>query len=245
MSDDEEESEKIKEIKIVLLGESGVGKSSIIKQYVTKTFDPDINSSISSKYISKEITVPDINKRIKYNLWDTAGQEKYRSLAKIFYKDANVIIFVYSVDNLKSFESLKSFWYEETKNSSLSNVIFGLVGNKNDLYNISQVDKNEAIEWADSIGAIFQLTSAKSNEGIDLLFENLGKKIFNPEFDYKKEDEEAKKNYEMKKKAKEENKNKDNDAKDDDVVKIPEVKSIKLNDKNLVVNDNKKKKGCC
>ena len=243
MSDDED-SEKLKEVKVVLLGESGVGKSSIIKQYVTKTFDPDIDSSISSKYISKEITVPDIEKKIKFNLWDTAGQEKYRSLAKIFYKDANIIVFVYSIENLKSFEGLKSYWYEEVKANSLSNVLFAVVGNKNDLYNISQVDNKQAIEWADSINGIFQLTSAKINVGIDLLFENLGKKIFNPDFDYKKDEEEAKKIYEQKKKEKEAKKINYEDKEDDDV-KIPEVKSIKLDNKEIAANDNKKRKGCC
>ena len=75
MSDDEE-TEKLAEVKVVLLGEAGVGKSSIIKQYVTKSFDPDIDSSISSKYISKELEISDIDKKLKYNLWDTAGQEK-------------------------------------------------------------------------------------------------------------------------------------------------------------------------
>ena len=246
MSDDEEK-EKITEVKVVLLGESGVGKSSIIKQYVTKTFDPDIDASISSKYISKEIIISDIEKKIKYNLWDTAGQEKYRSLAKIFYKDANIIVFVYSVNDIKSFEGLKKYWYEEVKTNSLSKVIFAVVGNKNDLYNQSQVNVEEARNWADSIGGIFQLTSAKENSGIDLLFENLGKKFFNPEFDYKKDDEEAKKIYEKKKKEKEENKRKenDNDNNDEDVVKVPKINSIKLNNKDIVIDDNKKKRGCC
>ena len=244
MSDDEE-TEKLAEVKVVLLGEAGVGKSSIIKQYVTKSFDPDIDSSISSKYISKELEISDIDKKLKYNLWDTAGQEKYRSLAKIFYKDANVIVFVYSIDNIKSFEGLKNYWYEEVKSNCLSNVIFGVVGNKNDLYSQAQVNEQEARQWADSIGGIFQLTSAKTDSGIELLFQNLGKKFFNPDFDYKKEDEEAKKNYEMKKKEKE-NKKKDDDNDNDDVVKIPEVKRIKLNNKDITKkNNNKKKGGCC
>ena len=236
MSDDEE-TEKLAEVKVVLLGEAGVGKSSIIKQYVTKSFDPDIDSSISSKYISKELEISDIDKKLKYNLWDTAGQEKYRSLAKIFYKDANVIVFVYSIDNIKSFEGLKNYWYEEVKSNCLSNVIFGVVGNKNDLYSQAQVNEQEARQWADSIGGIFQLTSAKTDSGIELLFQNLGKKFFNPDFDYKKEDEEAKKNYEMKKKEKE-NKKKDDDNDNDDVVKIPEVKSIKLNNKDITKKNN-------
>ena len=244
MSDDD--SEVATEVKVVLLGESGVGKSSIIKQYVTHIFDPDIDSSISSKYISKEIEIIDDRnkkKKLKLNLWDTAGQEKYRSLAKIFYKDARIIIFVYSIDNKKSFESIKEYWYNEVKSNSLSNAIYALVGNKNDLYNISQVDEKEAIEWADSIEGIFQLTSAKSNSGIDLLFTNLGKKFFNPSYDYKKEDEEAKKIYEMKKREKEESKKQieENDDQDDEV-KLPKVETIKLGHEKILVEDKKK---CC
>ena len=240
MSDDEYESTP--EVKTVLLGESGVGKSSIIKQYVTHTFDPDIDSSISSKYISKEAEITDIKKNIKFNLWDTAGQEKYRSLAKIFYKDAQIIVLVYSIDNLSSFQALKDYWYKEVKNNCLSNVIFAVVGNKNDLYNNSQVKEQEALEWADSIGGIFQLTSAKSNSGIDLLFSNLAKKYFDPRYNYRKEDEEAKKNYEMKKKEKEGVKKR---RTDDDIARFPKGDSIKLNKKNSANDTNKKKGGCC
>ena len=231
-------------VKVVLLGEAGVGKTSIIHQFTYHQFDPDCISSISAQFISKTIDYQGYG-AIKYDIWDTAGQEKYRSLAKIFYKDANVIVFVYSIDNIKSFEGLKNYWYEEVKSNCLSNVIFGVVGNKNDLYSQAQVNEQEARQWADSIGGIFQLTSAKTDSGIELLFQNLGKKFFNPDFDYKKEDEEAKKNYEMKKKEKE-NKKKDDDNDNDDVVKIQEVKSIKLNNKDITKkNNNKKKGGCC
>ena len=242
MSDDEEEIST--ELKVVLLGESGVGKSSIIKQYVTHTFDPEIHSSISSKYISKEVKIEDINKGVKFNLWDTAGQEKYRSLAKIFYKDALIIVFVYSVDDRESFDTLKDYWYKEVKNNCLSNVIFGVIGNKNDLYNISKIKDEEAIEWADSIGAIFQSTSAKSNSGIDLLFFNLAKKFFDPSYNYKKNDEEAKKLYEKKKKEENMKKNEENDE-EEDVVRFPMVHTIKLKN---TIDDNKEiqnKKRCC
>ena len=243
MSDDEGE-ETLTELKVVLLGNSGVGKSSIIKQFVTHTFDPDISSSISSKYISKEIKIEDINKTVKFNLWDTAGQEKYRSLAKIFYKDALIIIFVYSIDNKNSFEDLKTYWYHEVKNNSSANAIFGVIGNKNDLYNFSQIEESEGLEWADSIGGIFQSTSAKSNAGIDLLFNNLAKKYFDPNFDYNKDEQKAKQLYEMKKKEK--NKNKTIEKNEDDIVKIPPVKqTVKLQ---KIENDTKgaqKKRKCC
>ena len=240
MSDDEAPSQ---EVKVVLLGESGVGKSSIIKQYVTHTFDPDIDSSISSKYISKIVNVSDEQKKLKFNLWDTAGQEKYRSLAKIFYKDARIIILVYSINNAKSYEEMKKYWYQEVKTNGLSNAIYAVVGNKHDLYNTSQVNEKEAMEWADSIGGIFQLTSAKTNSGIDTLFQNLAKKFFDPDFNYKKEDEEAKKLYEMKKKENEENKRRKKD--EDQTLNMPKIQTIKLHENNNATNNNIKAKKCC
>ena len=238
-------NEDIADVKLVLIGESGVGKSSIIKQYSAHVFDPDIDASISNKVVVKTLELKDINKIIKLNIWDTAGQEKYRSIAKIFYKDAKIIVLVYSITNKESFETLKNYWYQEVKSTAYPDVILAVVGNKCDLYNQSQIPDEEAKSWADSIGAIFQFTSAKSNSGIDLLFENLAKKFFDPEFDYKKQDEEEKKIYEMKKKEKE-NKKKAEDEKDDDVVKVPNINNITLTKKDLTdKQENKKKKKCC
>ncbi len=240
MSDDEE-NEYIP-CKVVLLGETGVGKTSILTRYVSGTFSQLVMTSTGSSFVTKNIEVDNKNK-VKFQIWDTAGQEKYRSLAKIFYKDARIIILVYSINNLKSFESLKQYWYQEVKTNGLSNVIYAIVGNKNDLYNTSQVDEKEAMAWADSIGGIFQLTSAKSNSGIDTLFINLAKKFFDPEFDYKKEDEEAKKIYEMKKKETEESKRKK--KKEEEItMKLPKIETIKLHEQNNV-NETKKKGGCC
>ena len=241
MSD--EEGENFTELKVVLLGDSGVGKSSIIKQYVTHSFDTEISSSISSKYISKEVKIEDINKTVKFNIWDTAGQERYRSLAKIFYKDAPIIIFVYDIEYKSTFESLKNYWYQEVKNNNTSNIIFGVIGNKYDLYLKSQIEENEAIEWADSIGGIFQLTSAKSNIGIDLLFYNIAKKYFDTNFDYKKEDQKAKELYEMKKEGKIKKKIKKND--EENIDNFPPVHTIKLKKIENDIFDGQKKRKCC
>ena len=250
MSNNEIETE---EVKVVLLGESGVGKTSILKQYIIKTFNENNESSISGKFITKTLELKDINKKIKFNLWDTAGQEKYRALAKIFYKDAGIIIFVYSITSKSSLNDIRNYWYEEIKARGLSNSILAVVGNKNDLYNNSQVSEEEAREWADSIKAIFQLTSAKTNSGIDLLFENLARKYFNPDFDYKSMEEEQKKLYEKKKKENEEKKKKEKEKEDDDNddVKIQEINRISL-DSNHILDEKSsgslksvKKKKCC
>ena len=172
-------------VKVVLLGESGVGKTSIISQFTSKKFNPRCPTSVSAQFISKIINFPQYSKRLKFDLWDTVGQEKYRSLAKIFYKDASIIIFVYDITTEFSFSAIKDFWYQETKECADNNPILALVANKIDLYKDEQVSNNDGKNYADEIDAIFQNTSALSNSGIDMLFENLGKKFINPSYDYK------------------------------------------------------------
>ena len=170
-------------VKVVLLGEAGVGKTCIISQFISGVFDPDTISSLSAQFISKTIEFKDINKTIKFDIWDTAGQEKFRALAKIFYKDAKVICLVYDITSHKSFEALKEFWYEQqTKLNVDGDPIYAVVANKNDLYESQQVNEEEAKEFAKSINAIYQSTSAKSNSGIATLFDNIGHRFFDPNF---------------------------------------------------------------
>ena len=225
-------------LKTVLLGEIGVGKTSLIKQFTNNTFDENISSSISSQYSSKIITINRLNKDIKFDLWDTAGQEIYRSLAKLFYKNAKIIIFVYDITNKNSFEGLKKYWYKKVSTNSDKNAILALVGNKNDLYNNQQVNDNEAIEFADTIGAIFQVTSAKSNIGIDNLFQNIGIKYLDPEFNYKNEEENEKNIYNITKENKKRMKEKEKEEEDEN----SSVTSVKLYKENF---NKKKKTKCC
>ena len=229
-------------IKVVLIGESGVGKTSIIKQFTIQQFDPDCASSINGQYSCKILNIPNTKKSLKFDIWDTAGQEKYRSLAKIFYKDAKIIIFVYECTNKSSFDNLQNYWYDQIDSCCSPDTIFALVSNKNDLYKYSQVKDEDAIKWADEIGAIFQSTSAKSNSGIEKLFELVGKKCLNPNFDYKKEDESDKMLYEMKKKQEKNKNNTDDEPNFDNIPDIKKNKNIKISTKS-----NKKQNGrkCC
>ena len=187
-------------VKVVLLGESGVGKTSIISQFTKNQFNSRVETSVSANFISKVVDFPEINKSIKFDIWDTVGQEKYRSLAKIFYKDAKIIVFVFDITKRKSFEAIKDFWYNETQNNADNNPILAIVGNKIDLYNNRDIDIDEGQVYADEIRAIFQTTSALSNSGISNLFNHLGKKFFIPEYNYKSGDKEAQENYMRKKK---------------------------------------------
>ena len=174
-------------VKAVLVGESGVGKTSIISRFITDSFDPDVLSSSSAQFISKTIKLNE-QTSIKFDIWDTAGQEKFRSLAKIFYKDAKIIIYVYDITDKKSFDEIKNYWYKETSENFTGDVILALIGNKIDLYENEQVTDEEGKKFANQINAIFKTTSALSNIGINWLFENLGKKVLNPNYDYTVDD---------------------------------------------------------
>ena len=146
-------------IKVVLIGESGVGKTSIIQRYVDNIFDPNVILSSSAQFISKTVELND-EQSIKFEIWDTAGQERFRSLAKIFYKDAKAIILVYDITNKVSFENLQNYWFKEIEENSLSDAILVIVGNKSDLYENEQVTDEEGQKFAEEINAIFKRTSA-------------------------------------------------------------------------------------
>ena len=163
------EDKKIKEYKIVIIGESGVGKTSLLSRYLFNTFSSDRPTTISATYASKTVTIKD-EKEIKLQLWDTAGQEAFRSLSKLFYTNAAGIIIVYDITRKDSFEEIKNFWYPEVKKEAPSEVKLAIVGNKFDLYENEKVSKEEGEAFAESIGAIFQLTSAKDSNGVDDLF---------------------------------------------------------------------------
>ena len=172
-------------VKVVLLGESGVGKTSIITQFTTKKFNPKCNTSVSAQFTSKTIDFPDVKKSIRFDIWDTVGQEKYRSLTKIFYKDAKIIILVYDITTEYSFNELKEYWYAETIKNTDGEPIYAVCANKYDLYHKQVVDNEDGKSFANKIHAIFQNTSAASDTGINTLFENLGRKILDPNFDYR------------------------------------------------------------
>ena len=183
-------------IKIVLLGESGTGKTSIIAQFTRGEFDPNVVTSISAQFISKLTYISEYDKTIKFDIWDTAGQEKFRSLAQIFYKDAKAIILVYDITSLKSFEELKNYWYPKVKENCQSDIILGIAGNKDDLYENEQVSSQDAQNFADEIGAIYKKTSALSNTNIQFIFEKKKKKYIDSSFDYRAKDNEKKQKFE-------------------------------------------------
>ena len=172
------EEKKFPQCKVVLLGDSGVGKTCIISRYISGSFDSNSASTNGASYASKKVEYKDINKTLILDIWDTAGQEKYKSLTKFFYKDAAVAILVYDISLKQSFENVKNYWYQQIQENGDKNMVLGIAGNKCDLYEEEAVPEAEAREFASSIGAIFGLTSAQNNTGINELFQDAGKNIW-------------------------------------------------------------------
>ena len=112
-----------KTCKVVLLGESGVGKTCIIARFINNTFEDNIMSTTGASYAGKTMTFDEFQgKSIKFEIWDTAGQEKYRALTKIFYKDAGVAILVYDITRKESFEEIQKYWYNQIKEYAPKNI---------------------------------------------------------------------------------------------------------------------------
>ena len=174
--------------KIVLLGDSGVGKTCIISRFISGQFDINVNSTNGASYASKKIDYPELGKSLMLDIWDTAGQEKYKSLTKFFYKDAAMVILVYDITRKESFDNLKNFWYKEIQTYGEKNIVLAIAGNKSDLYDDEAIPEKEAREFAKSIDAVFALTSAQNNSGINKLFQDIGNKYLDPNFQEKVQD---------------------------------------------------------
>ena len=108
--------------KIILIGESGVGKTCIIIRYINKQFKDDTFSTSGSSYATKVLELEGYDRPLHIQIWDTAGQEQYRGVTKIFYKQAKIVILVYDIANRKSFDEIKNYWYEQIKENSSENI---------------------------------------------------------------------------------------------------------------------------
>ena len=181
-------------LKVVLVGDSGVGKTCIIQRYVNNDYNENNESTSTSTYTYKTLEYKEFNKTISFDIWDTAGQELYRALAKNFYLNASIGILVYDIRRKESFNAIKDYWYDQLKISGEENMIFGVAGNKCDLFQEEEVTEEEGKKFAKEIGGIFQLTSCKESIGIDDLFYECGKKYLETNNLVTKNDKEEKNN---------------------------------------------------
>ena len=165
--------------KIILVGDSGVGKTSLIARYLNK-YSPNIVTTINTSFYSKLVVIDDY--KINFQIWDTVGQEKYRSLNSLFFKDANICILVYDITKEKTFNNIKNYWYESVITNGSEGIICGVAGNKSDLYEFEKNDRNEVTDFCKEINAVFRFTSAKNNYCVDELFKELGDKFMNSDY---------------------------------------------------------------
>ena len=155
------EGENVEDIKVILVGEPGTGKTSLINVSVGEAFKEVSQSTLLSTFVPK--TFNKNGHDYILNIWDTAGQEKYRAMTKIFIKNSKIVIFVYAIDNLKSFEGLKKYWVNSIKEALGDVPILGMVGNKCDLFMKEEVKEEDAKQFALEKKMKFELVSAKED----------------------------------------------------------------------------------
>ena len=162
-------TKNIRNIKIALIGDSGVGKSSIALRFTNNEFDSSYISTGGAAYSNK--IIKKFGETLQLDIWDTAGQERYRSLGKSFYKDAFIVLLVYDITRQESFDNLKNIWYVELERNGEEKPIIAIVGNKIDQYEKENtVNEEEAKKYAGSVNAIFKVVSAKNGDNINDLF---------------------------------------------------------------------------
>ena len=160
------------EIKVILIGESGTGKTSLINATMGLKFKDTIESTTTNSFSSKTITIN--NKEYVLNLWDTIGQEKFRSLTKIFIKDSKIVILVYDITRKASFNEL-NFWLKMIQDILGDEPVLGICGNKSDLFVKEQVKEEEVKKYSEEKNIPFKLTSAKNPLSFNKFLEDLVK----------------------------------------------------------------------
>ena len=154
-------------LKYIIIGDAAVGKSNLLLQYIYNKFNPEYQLTLGVEFGSKIIKIKDKFYRIQ--IWDTAGQESFRSITRTYYKCSACAIVVYDITNKESFDHI-SQWIEECKNQSSKTISLILVGNKNDLEQERKVSIDEGRELSEKFQIPFYETSAKTGENVNNIF---------------------------------------------------------------------------
>lgn len=162
------------QFKLVLLGDTSVGKSSLVIRFVKNQFSEYQESTIGAAFLTQTVPVGDYT--VKFEIWDTAGQERYHSLAPMYYRGAAAAIVVYDITTADSFQRAKS-WVKELQRQGSQDVVIALAGNKIDREDERQVSQEEAKKYSDENGLFFIETSAKTNVNVRELFMAIARKL--------------------------------------------------------------------
>lgn len=173
-------------VKLVMLGDSGVGKTSIALRFVHNSYQPFVEATIGATYLSRNLAVVEPNddgtttttpsKGVELKIWDTAGQERYQSLTPLYFRGAGAALLVYDVTKLHSYQTLQR-WVRELKHTGPENVLLTIVGNKSDLSLERTVLQEDAQAYAESIGAVYLEASAKTGENVLQIFESIALRV--------------------------------------------------------------------
>jgi len=165
---------RLQQFKLVLLGESAVGKSSLVLRFVKGQFHEYQESTIGAAFLTQTVCLDDTT--VKFEIWDTAGQERYHSLAPMYYRGAQAAIVVYDITNPDTFERAKN-WVKELQRQARADIVIALAGNKSDLANRRMVEYDEASSYAEENSLLFMETSAKNANNVNEIFLEIARKL--------------------------------------------------------------------
>jgi len=162
-------------IKMVLLGDSGVGKSCLVLRFVRGHFDPSSKVTVGAAFMSHPVALPD-SSTVKFEIWDTAGQERYASLAPLYYRGASAAAIVYDITSKDSFAKAK-YWVKELQKNASQDIVIILVGNKCDMDSERDVRTEEAKEYAEENAMEYIEASAKTAHNVSEIFESIAAQL--------------------------------------------------------------------
>ncbi|XP_028825478.1 ras-related protein Rab-37-like [Denticeps clupeoides] len=161
--------------KTILVGDSGVGKTSLLVQFDQGKFIPgSFSATVGIGFTNKVVTVDNIN--VKLQIWDTAGQERFRSVTHAYYRDAQALLLLYDITSKSSFDNTRA-WLTEIHEYAQNDVVIMLLGNKSDMISSRMVRRDEGERLAREYGVPFMETSAKTGVNVDLVFKAVAKEL--------------------------------------------------------------------
>ena len=228
MEDEGVSVEDLIKLKLIVVGNQGTGKSCILNRFVNETFEENYQATIGLDFQSKNITIHDQDVRLI--IYDTAGQEKFRSLIPMYIREAQIILLVYDISDKDSFDAMPN-WIQEVKEVLNKEVVFALIGNKMDLESQRKVSYEEGKKLAEKNNFVFQEVSAKTGKNFENLFEvQIFESVYNK---FRREFEKREEGMEQPNFETNDNTNDNND------------KKVKLESNNNNVQTTKKKRRCC